>query len=452
MTMTKKALLVFAVAFGVCTGWCAELAAKPNVLVIYIDDMGWGDLGCYGGALAPTPRIDSIAAQGIRFDNGYVSSPVCGPSRVGLLTGRYPQHTGHDSNTTAKNPTSKLVLTEVTMAQRMKAGGYATGIIGKWHLGGGEAYLPPARGFDYAYGTISNPAEKTDGYHMFEGGGAADDPAEFPLTMPEYRKRALQFVEDNRDKPWLLYFSPNSVHGPLVASDKYLKAFDHLDNKRKAYAAMIAELDDAVGDLMDRLRSLGLEENTLIFVLSDNGGACKEADMGGLSGKKWLLWEGGIRVPFIAAWKGRIPPGRVSSEPVVQLDILPTALAAAGMENKPEWGLDGVNLLPMLEGKKALDERTLYWRFGTQYAVRHGDWKIVSAAYDEPPRLINLADDPAEDHDLSAQHPEKMEELQKQWDRWNATMPPPRWKDFRWNRPGEEKDASKFKLIRKKKD
>jgi arylsulfatase A-like enzyme len=195
--------------------------------------------------------------------------------------------------------------------------------------------------------------------------------------------------------------------------------------------------------VLDKLRSLKLEEDTLIVLLNDNGGASADANQGGLRGNKWVLWEGGIRVPFVVQWKGRIPGGKVSAEPVIQLDVLPTALAAAGIEGKPEWKLDGVNLLPLLEGKSPkLDREALYWRFGVQFAVRQGDWKLVKAAKDLKPVLVNLAADKAEAKDLSAEHPEKAKALLALWEKWNGGTVPPRWTDRRWD--GEE--------ARKKKD
>jgi arylsulfatase A-like enzyme len=205
---------------------------------------------------------------------------------------------------------------------------------------------------------------------------------------------------------------------------------------------MTAEADEAIGTVMSKLRALGLEENTLIFCLSDNGGASAHSEQLGVRGHKWLVWEGGIRVSWIAQWKGQFPGGRVLAEPVISLDILPTILAAAGAETPPEVPLDGVNLLPLLKGETERVEReALYWRFGIQYAVRQGDWKLVKAGQNLPPMLCNLTKDPAETTDLSSQEPDKTKALQALWDRWNATMQPPRFQDNRWK--GEEFRASR---------
>lgn len=406
--------------------------AKPNVLVFYVDDMGWAQPGCYGGKLAPTPNIDALAASGVRFTDGYSSGCVCSPGRVGLMTGRYQARTGHDANPTRAG--RELLLTETTMAQRMKALGYATGIVGKWHLGDtAPEFMPAARGFDFSIGSVGNLGEGK-GPSFYRGKDLADDLAGAPITSPVYARESLAFIEQNKDKPWFLYLAFNAVHSPHVASEKWLEKFKDLPKRDAQYAGLVAEADEAIGAVMAKLRELKQEENTLIFLISDNGGAAPQAEMGGLRGRKWLCWEGGIRVSWIAAWKGHVPAGRVSHEPVIQLDVLPTALAAAGGEVKPEWQLDGVNLLPLLEGKTdKLDSRALYFRFGVQYAVREGDWKLVKASKDMTPMLVNLATDLGEQTDLSTQHPEKAKALQTRWDTWNATMQPPRWEDQRWN-------------------
>ncbi len=429
--LAKVAACVWAAA-----SWTA--AGTPNILVINVDDMGWGQPGCYGGTLVPTPNMDAIAKNGIRFTDGYASSCVCAPSRVGLMTGRYQARTGHDALTVPPKPESQMEIAETTIAQRLKALGYTTGIVGKWHLGEHPGYLPASRGFDYSFGSVANVSEGQDGRRYYRGNELVPDPVDDYNTIPVYEKEAIQFLEANRQKPWFLYFSVNNVHGPVVASKAYVDRFSSEKAKpMQQYKACLAELDDVIGSLMGKLREMKLEENTLVFFFSDNGRSSDLGEVGDLRGKKWTMWEGGIRVSFMAQWKGRIPPGRVSNEPVIQLDVLPTALAAAGGAVMPEWKIDGADLLPLMEGKAAkLAPRTLHWRFGPQYAVRQGEWKIVKAAFDMEPMLVNLAKDVGEQTDLSKKNPEKMQLLQREWDRWNAEMKPPRWEDQRWN--GEE--------------
>ncbi len=434
---TTRAWLSFLGCVGIAAGAWAADGRQPNVLVLYLDDMGWAQPGVYGGKLAPTPHIDAIARAGVRFTDGYVSACVCSPSRVGLMTGRYQSRTGHDANTTRREG-SGLDLRETTSAQRMKAVGYATGLVGKWHLGDSPEHLPVARGFDEALGTVSNLGEGG----FFRGRELANELPGAPVTSPVFAREAIGFIERHRQAPWFLTVAFNAVHTPHVASERWLEKFKDRPRREQGYAANLAEADEAIGAIMAALRERGLEEHTLVFVISDNGGASDLAEMGGLRGRKWLVWEGGVRVTWLAQWKGRIPAGRVSGVPVIQLDVLPTALAAAGAVVKPEWKLDGVNLLPLLEGKETtLAREALYWRFGVQYAVRAGDWKLVKAAVDMPPMLVNLAADPGERSDLAARHPEKARELQALWDKWNAGNLPPRWEDRRWN--GEEARAER---------
>ncbi|MCX7886786.1 MAG: sulfatase-like hydrolase/transferase, partial [Verrucomicrobiae bacterium] len=274
-----------------------------------------------------------------------------------------------------------------------------------------------------------------------------------PITSPVFAREAVNFVEKHRHKPWFLCLAFNAVHSPHVASVPWLEKFKHLSDQRaQHYAAMIAEVDQAIGSVMAKLRELKIEENTLVFCISDNGGASPLAEMGGLRGRKWFLREGGIRVPWLVQWKARVPGGRVISEPVIQLDVLPTALAAAGVEVKPEWQLDGVNLLPLLEGKtEKLAPRDLFFRFGVQYAVRSGNWKLVKAGKEMEPMLVNLAQDLGEQKDLSAKFPEKKRELQARYDRWNAQMQPPRWTDERWNGDPERLKLRRMEKMKMKK-
>ena len=424
---------------------------KPNILIFYMDDMGWAQPGCYGGKMAPTPNIDALAKGGVRFTDGYSSGCICSPGRVGLLTGRYQSRTGHDANPGRAG--RELLLTETTMAQRLKSAGYTTGIVGKWHLGDTSAeFMPLARGFDFAVGSVGNLGEGK-GPSFYRGKEMLNELAGAPITSPVYAREAIGFMEQSREKPWFLYLAFNAVHAPHVASAKWLEKFKNLPRHDQQYAALVAEADEAVGDVMTKLRAMKQEEDTLIFLISDNGGAYANAEMGGLRGHKWYVWEGGVRVSWIAAWKGRVPGGRVSHEPVIQLDVLPTALAAAGLGVPPSGGsgepaqagtpnLDGVNLLPLLEGKTdKLAPRELYFRFGVQHAVRAGDWKLVKAGKDMEPMLVNLAQDPGEQKDLSAQFPDRKKDMQALFDKWDSTMKPPRWEDQRWN--GEDRKELK---------
>jgi arylsulfatase A-like enzyme len=432
-----------------CVGVHAA-AERPNILVIYLDDMGWGQPGINGGKLAPTPHLDSLARNGARFTNGYSSACVCSPSRVGVLTGRYQQRSGHDNLTTNRRG-NEMLLSETTIAQRLKDVGYTTGIFGKWHLGDGEAYLPPSRGFDHFFGTVANLGEVyPNGHEFYRGLTPVAPPTESPVTAQVFAADSLSFIDARGERPFFLYLALHGVHSPYVASPRWLEQFAHVQPKRlQLYAALIAETDEAIGKVLAGLRARGLEEKTLIFCIGDNGGVTPEADQGGLRGQKWLLWEGGIRVPFFVQWKGHVPAGRVIDEPVMQIDVLPTALAAAGTGVKSEWKIDGLNILPLASGAAANVQRTLFWRYGPQFAVRRGTWKLIHAGDDMKPMLIDLASDPGERRDVAGEHSRIVMELQTAWQDWNVTLPPPRWDDPR-NR-GEEAKKRFLESIRKKK-
>jgi len=321
--------------------------------------------------------------------------------------------------------------------------------VGKWHLGDtAPEFMPLARGFDFAMGTVGNLGEGK-GPSFYRGSELFQELEGAPVTSPVYAKEACGFIDANKDKPFFLYLSFNAVHSPIVASPHWMEKFKHLDKRQQAYAALIGEADEAIGTVMTRLRDLKLEENTLIFCISDNGGANALAEQSGLRGSKWFVWEGGIRVTWMAQWKGTIPGNRVVNDPVIQLDVLPTALAACEQASSVE--LDGVNLLPLLKGETdKLAPRELYFRFGVQQAVRQGDWKLVKASKDMAPMLVNLATDPGEQKDLSAENPAKKAELSALFEKWNTSMQPPRWEDQRWNGDPDRKADKKPKKGKKK--
>ncbi len=432
-----------ALAFGTDAIFAAESQGRtqPNVLILLADDMGYADCGAYGSKDIPTPNIDALAQEGTLFSNGYSSASVCSPSRAGLLTGRYQQRFGFDAN--AEGRSSKedkgpraLDIKQTTIAQHMKTLGYTTGIIGKWHVGGSqEGYRPVDRGFDEFYGFYPHGLP-TPIYR-----NAEPVPEQPPNAMEAFATEALSFIDRHEDKPFLLYLPFSAVHRtnwqnttPFFADPWLNMVAPELTGKRRSYAADVMQMDDIIGRIVNRLAERGLEENTLIFFINDNGGTCIAPSNAPLRGYKWRLWEGGIRVPFIVRWKGRLPGGRTMDQPVIALDIMPTAIAAAGGEIKTKWQLDGANLLPLLEGRtNAAPHDALYWRFGVQYAVRQGNWKLVKPQLDMPPLLFNLTQDIGENHDLASAHPDKVRQLQRLWDAWEAKNEAPRWIDVRWN-------------------
>lgn len=414
-------------------------AAKPNIIIILADDVGYGEFGFQNiNHDIPTPNIDSIAKNGVRFTNGYVSGPYCSPTRAGLMTGRYQTRFGHEFNGGggAGGATFGLPITEKTIADRMKAMGYATAAIGKWHLGGPPQYLPPKRGFDEFYGTVANTSYFNPP-HFVDSRVSPDEVKPVKddkfYTTDAYADRAVDWLsKQTKDKPYFLYLPFNAQHAPLQATPKYLERFKNIeDEKRRTFAAMMSAMDDAVGRVLEQVRSMGQEENTLIFFFSDNGGPTSQttSNNGPLRGFKATTSEGGVRTPACVQWKGKIPAGKVYEKPVIQLDILPTMIVAAGGRVDPDWKLDGVDLMPFITGNNsATPHETLYWRFGDQWAIRKGDWKLVASRIDKNvPRLINLAADIGEEKDLSSEQPEKMKELQADYQAWNAEQKDPLW-------------------------
>jgi arylsulfatase A-like enzyme len=400
----------------------------PNIVIILADDLGYADLGVQGASDLLTPHIDALAREGVRFPNGYVSGPVCAPTRAGLLTGRYQQRFGFEFNAPeARAADYGLPPGEATLAERLKAAGYATGMVGKWHLGFRPELTPPRRGFDEFFGFLSGmrsyfPRERAD--PILRG--------ETPVEEPEYLttafgREAASFVERNRTRPFLLYLAFNSVHAPLEATDADLARFpDVAPRKRRTYAAMVASMDDAVGTLLKKLRETGLDEHTIVFFLSDNGGPTRETSARNrpLKGRKGQLYEGGIRVPFFVRWTGRLRGGRVYEEPVIALDVAATALAAAGVE-MPR-GLDGVDLLPHLDGRKAQPPHDLlYWRYGEQGAVRAGEWKLLLRRGEE--ELYHLGRDAGEEKNLVAEEPERARALRAAYAEWTRGLVAPAW-------------------------
>lgn len=329
------------------------------------------------------------------------------------------------------------------MPQRLKDAGYATGLVGKWHLGASRALHPLNRGFDEYFGFLGGAHD----YFRDQRAGNSVLRGFEQIVEPEYlteafAREAVAFIERHKDRPFFLYYAFNAVHTPLQASDKYLSRFGTIaDNRRRTYAAMASAMDDAVGAVLDKLRAEQLEEHTLIFFFSDNGGpeTVNGSNNGPLRGQKAQTWEGGVRVPWLVQWKGHLPAGVTYDQPVIQLDILPTALAAAGLTTQPEWKLDGVDLLPFLRGERTdAPHAALFWRFGAQMAIRKGDWKLVKApgagaefaerrgtASAEGAQLFNLATDIGEQTNLAAEQPEKARELAEAWRQWNAELVEP---------------------------
>lgn len=410
---------------------------KPNVIVILSDDHGYSEIGLQGCREVATPNMDSIASSGVRFTNGYVSCPVCSPTRAGLMTGRYQQRFGHEDNPgppAVCAPNFGLPLSEKTMADYMKAQGYATGAIGKWHLGHRPECHPQKRGFDEFFGFLTGAHSYTNpGLGTLEPilrGTKEVDEKEY-LT-DAFGREAVSFIERHKSKPFFLYLAFNAVHAPLTSPARYEKDFAQFQNpQRRKYAAMLKAMDEAVGRVLSKVRSVGLEDDTLIILLGDNGGY-RVAGMtpnAPLNGFKGDTYEGGVRVPFMMQWKGRLQAGKVYKNPVISLDILPTVVTVAG--GKPGANVEGVSLLPYLTGKNSKSPHDrLFWRWVGKSGARVGDWKLVRNG-DGAEKLFNLADDIGEKKDLAAVRPDKLKELQAAYKEWDAKNISPKWLDGR---------------------
>jgi arylsulfatase A-like enzyme len=420
--MTTSAIALLGIAFATALGQ----ARPPNIVVIVSDDMGYADIGIHGSKDIPTPNIDALAAGGIRFTDAYVSGPYCSPTRAGLMTGRYPQRFGHEFNPDGSlSDNAGLPLSETTLADRLKAAGYRTALFGKWHLGSAERFHPMARGFDEFFGFLAGQhsyvdPQPTGPNPLLDGRAPVHETTYLTDTLTA---RAVDFIQRNRSRPFFLYLAYNAVHVPMQATDKYLARFTGIaDTQRRTYAAMLSAMDDGIGRTMAALRGAGLDENTLVVFFNDNGGPTMQGTTingsrnAPLRGSKRQTWEGGIRVPFVIRWKGHLAEGKTYRRPIIQLDVLPTVLAAAGVSPQPPWKLDGVNM-----------------------ALRAGDWKLVKTS-DGPlgsdpsvlsdlsgAGLYNLAQDIGETKNVAAAHPDKVKALADAWQRWNKELAKPLW-------------------------
>ena len=402
---------------------------KPNVLVILTDDVGWAEFGFQGGKDVPTPNIDSIAKNGVRFTQGYVSGPYCSPTRAGLMTGRYQTRFGHEFNSAATKKTG-LSLNEKTFPTLLKEAGYChlcDRQMAPWRRRGlppDETRLRRVLWNARQHAVLSTRRSSSIPFRRRSRSGTR-----IPnfYTTDAYGDRAADWIGKQKS-PWFLYLPFNAQHAPLEAPKEAIEKFAHIqDVKRRTFAAMMSKMDDAVGKVLGKIREKKEEENTIVFFLSDNGGPTGQTTSSNvpLRGFKATTWEGGVRVPFCMQWKGKLSPG-VYERPVIQLDILPTCLR--GGWNRDPKNLDGVDLMPFLTGTTKIAEphTTLYWRFGNQWAVRHGDWKLlVGNGGSMTPELYNLKDDLSEKNNLAETNADKVAELKALWEKWNGEQAPP---------------------------
>jgi arylsulfatase A-like enzyme len=443
--------------------WLAGLAdaepavPKPNIVIILADDMGYGELECYGHPRFRTPNLDRMAAEGVRMTQLNTPMPFCAPTRAALLTGRYPFRCGLTSNPDPESgPASDAIALpagEVTLAQALRGAGYKTGMAGKWHLGHKKPeYLPSRRGFDEYFGIpYSNDMRPV---RLLDGETEVEYPVVQATLTRRYTERAIRFIEHNRDRPFFFYFAHAMPHKPLACSEPFYKK-----SGAGLYGDALAELDWSVGQVLGRLKELGLDERTLVIFTSDNG-PWYGGSTGGLRGMKGTTWEGGYRVPCIARWPGRLPAGRVCDEVAVTMDLFATAMAAAGVALPGDRVIDGQDLLPVLAGNARSRHDVIFGHAGPKLAtVRDGRWKLhvlpprdrrddpaagrwidprapdgvtILAPFeqsqpDEYPglrtgdetramSLFDLGDDPGEQHDVAAKHPDVVARLKARYD------------------------------------
>jgi arylsulfatase A-like enzyme len=396
------------------------------------DDLGYGDVSCYGSTKINTPNIDALAEDGMKFTDYHSNCPVCSPTRAALLTGRYQQRTGIENVIYAKGPTRQtgLALEETTFAEVLKTRGYATGIFGKWHLGYNVEFNPARQGFDEFRGYVSGNVD----YQSHIDGAGFDDWWKNLEKVPEegyctdlITKHGIDFIERHKDEPFCLYLPHESVHSPyqgrndpperLPGGKKGKTAKG--DEIARAYKEMVEVMDESVGRIVETVERLGLERKTFLFFCSDNG-ATKSGSNGELAGYKGSLWEGGHRVPAIACWPGRIRPGTVTNQTALGMDLFPTMVSAAGAKTPAELNLDGIDLLGTLTENRKLPERTLFWRYRKERAVRKGPWKLLVQGDDV--KLYNLDDDLGEKKNLAGAKPEMVKVLQDELTAWEQEV------------------------------
>ena len=414
---------------------CGKRQRRPNIVLIMADDLGYGDLGCYGSDWISTPNIDALAKNGLRFTDYHSNGAVCTPTRAALLTGRYQQRAGLEGVIYVKPPTRQegLAPAEITFAEALKPAGYKTCIVGKWHLGYEKMYNPVRQGFDEFRGYVSG---NIDYISHYDNAGIYDWWHNLELVEePGYStdlitKHAVRFIKENQDQPFCLYVAHESPHWPYQgrrskgdrfegSTSKEVPGHGLDPNPKAAFKEMIEVMDEGVGDIIKTLRDLNLQQNTFVFFCSDNGGDPPWGDNGVLRGHKGQLWEGGHRVPAIAYWPGRIKPG-VTDAAAMSMDLFPTMLGIADAP-PPEKSLDGLDLSPVLFEKRELPSRDLFWRYRKQKAVRRDRWKLVVEA--EKTFLFDLKNDLGERRNIAEEKPEIVAELLQALASWEADIP-----------------------------
>lgn len=426
-------IIIFHLELGLPSSCRAE-TAPPNFIIIFIDDLGYGDLGCYGAPEIKTPNLDRMASEGLRFTSFYSCSPVCTPSRAGLLTGRYPIRSGL---TRVLFPGSEVGIEdkEQTLAESLKGQGYSTGCIGKWHLGHHPQFLPTRHGFNSYYGIpYSNDMEVSERgdppLPLMRDEAIIEQPAQQDTLTRRYTEEAVSFIEAKKDQPFFLYLAHTMVHVPLHVSPEFRG-----HSNAGLYGDTVEEVDWSVGEILATLERLNLDEKTLVVFTSDNGPWLIKKEDGGSAGPlrngKGTTFEGGVREPAIFRWKGTIEPRRVTDEPAITLDLFPTLLLLSGGTLPQDHLLDGKDIRGILQGNGHRDGHDFFfYHRETLEAYRSGDWKLKRAfegkIYNEPdnhpPLLFRISEDMSEKNNLADQFPEKVEQMEKEMQAFEASL------------------------------
>jgi len=454
----KHLVMLTTVLFAMPHAAPSAESQRTNIVLFLIDDIGWKDVGCNGSTFYQTPNIDCLAQDGVRFTNAYAACALCSPTRAAILTGKYPARLlltdwlpSGRWNPKARLREGRFVrglpLEEVTLAEALREASYRTASIGKWHLGSEPFSLPQHHGFDV---TIAGNAHGAPGSYFYPYDGDWAIPTTglrakwnvLPDGKPgEYltdrlTAEAVTFIRDNRDRPFFLYFPHYAVHTPLQAKEAIIAKYDKIPEAQRqgkpAYAAMVEGVDQSVGRVMDTLKELGLEQNTVVIFTSDNGGFYNATSNAPLRANKGAYYEGGIRVPLIIKWPGVTPPGGVCAEPVISTDLYPTCLAAAGQPLRPNQHLDGLNLQPLLsDNARTLGREALFWHYPhynehpssvPSSVIRKGPWKLIETFDPEGVELYNLAEDLSETRNLVSERADLVRELRGKLDAWRRDV------------------------------
>ncbi len=449
----KPVVFVLVLAATVFVCGISASARTPNIIIFLADDLGIGDVGCYGCTDIRTPQIDALAQTGVRFTDFYVAAPICSPSRAALLTGRYPARAGMSTerNVGSGEGDAGLPPSEVTLAELAKTRGYATGIVGKWHLGFTPDSVPNAQGFDFFFGFHASALDYFS--HLYY----LSDPYRHDLFRNRqevfesgthlnelFAREAARFVEENARRPFLLYVAFNAPHYPMTPQPRFLEQYKEMPVRRRDYAALVAGMDEAIGRVMAAVRRHELAKDTLVFFTSDNGAAIESqrGEGGGTNrpfrGHKKTLWEGGIRMPAVVSWPGTLPQGETRKQVTIAMDVFPTVAELIGAELPKDRTIDGRSWLPLLKDAKAPghETETVFFEWAGQQAARQGRWKLVrngtilnaggkpaKAQGDDAVFLADLEVDPGEQKNLRKEHPEIAEKLLKLIDAWRADLP-----------------------------